>query len=197
MRWHFYLIQIEYTAQRNDCQTLSQLKPWFRHCMVCWIHYYTTIVQGGCFVTTQYHVVQTSQSENLNFYSVWKLNNKTDKREKSPYKKRMNEIVSVSGKCDAVSMEKSNTKIWYQMGWLRVNFLNYQYVTMKWLQLRPAFSSVNLLSKWSIYFRGTVDFACTGITKELLLWQKKFNVKTQIFPPMVWLAPLLSAYVMT
>ena len=83
-------------------------------------HQYTTIVQGGCFITTQYHVVQISQSENQNFCSVWKLNNKTDKREKSPYKKRMNEIVSFSGKCSAVSMEKSNTKIWYQMGWLKI-----------------------------------------------------------------------------
>jgi len=95
-------------------------------------YYYTTIVQGGCFVTTQYHVVQTSQSENLNFYSVWKLNNKTDKREKSPYKKRMNEIVSVSGKCDAVSMDKSNTKIWYQMGWLRVKLpCDHEMITIK------------------------------------------------------------------
>ena len=45
---------------------------------VVWI--YTTLItprwwrQGGCFVTTQYHMVQISQSENGNSYSVWKLN---------------------------------------------------------------------------------------------------------------------------
>ena len=32
--------------------------------------------QGGCFVTTQYHVVQISQSENRNSFSVWNLSNK-------------------------------------------------------------------------------------------------------------------------
>ena len=50
--------------------------------LVCWI--YTTAItqqywhQGGCFITTQYHVTQISQSENWNSYSVWKLNNKAN-----------------------------------------------------------------------------------------------------------------------
>ena len=48
--------------------------------MVCVI--YTTAImprwrrQGGCFVTTQYHVVQIILSENRNSNSVWKLNKK-------------------------------------------------------------------------------------------------------------------------
>ena len=46
--------------------------------VVCWIS--TTVIprqwhQGGCSVTTLYHEVQISQSENRNSNSVWKLNN--------------------------------------------------------------------------------------------------------------------------
>ena len=60
-------------------QTLSERKPWCNdHGVLNLYHgYYTTIMtSGGCLVITQYHVIQISQSENRNSYSVRKLNNK-------------------------------------------------------------------------------------------------------------------------
>ena len=59
-------------------QTLSEKKPWCndRGVLNSYHGYYTTIMTSrGCYVITQYHVVQISQSENRNSYSVGKLNN--------------------------------------------------------------------------------------------------------------------------
>ena len=65
------------TLQKNG-QTFSQPKTWCIESRVLnLLHgYYNTIMTSlRLFVTTQCHVVQINQSENLNLYSVWKLNN--------------------------------------------------------------------------------------------------------------------------
>jgi len=77
-----YLIQIDCTTQRKTALKslyLSQPMPWRNDSGVLNLHhgYYTTIMNSRWLsVTTQYHVVQISQSENRNSYSVCKLNNK-------------------------------------------------------------------------------------------------------------------------
>ena len=155
MRWHFYLIQIEYTAQRNDCQTLSQLKPWFRHCMVCWIHYTTTITPQLKFkevVLSQPSIMWCKPANQkiwiFTVYESWIIKQTKEKR---VHIRREWMKLLVSQESVMLCPWRSQTQK-YGIKWVDWG-LNY-HVTMKWLQLRPALSSVNLLSKNDQYTLG-------------------------------------------
>ena len=62
MIFHSFIIQIEYTAQRN-----SALKP-------LWCN--NSVVLSSQIEFTNLRILQIGQLENRTFYSVWKLNNK-------------------------------------------------------------------------------------------------------------------------